>query len=1638
MIVATEEMHKYFQSMESELKVCHQLAAKARSLNFDPEPIVSIKLAKNMAERVEALISIVAPQMIGSGVTKRIIELEKKYGNLDWRVALCIAHEVALQKFCKFSTKKEALEIGIRTGFAYQTGGIVAAPLEGFIELKIKKTNNGEEYLAPCYAGPIRGAGGTAAAFSLMIVDYIRFKMGYAKYDPSDAEINRFKTEIFDYNDRVTNLQYLPSPEEVGFLMKRLPIEIEGDPTEKIEVSNYKDLPRVETNRIRGGVCLVLAEGLSQKAPKLWKRLDKWGVEFGFEWEFLGEFLKIQKEIKAKRKSGTKATGRISPNYTFIADLVAGRPVITHPMTKGGLRLRYGRSRVSGFSAACIHPASTYMLKKYIAVGTQLKIERPGKAAAVTPCDSISGPIVKLDDGSVVYVETLDEAKKYLSNVKEILFLGDILINYGDFSENGHILVPCGYNEEWWLRDIEKRSVDLFGTIDFDKIASLIGLDVDKIELIFKDPIKNKISVNDALILSHKLNVPLHPFYTFHWNHITFDKLNYLSISWKNVKKVEEDGVEFIRAVLKNNDELKRIFEDIGCPHQLVNHEFIVFNRHITAVLDFILGKYDHNLINEEKTIVENISILSGIRIKDKSGTFIGARMGRPEKAKMRKMTGSPQVLFPVGDEGGRTRSFQAALDEGKVTGDFVLQYCADCKKETIYKSCEDCGKETRQLYYCRRCGVSERDKCQKCNGVNLNAYMRKEIDIKHFFKKAVELFNERMYPDLIKGVRGTSNKDHIPEHLVKGIIRAKHDIYVNKDGTIRFDMSELPITHFKPNEIGTSIEKLNELGYNKDIYGKNLICTDQIVELKPQDLILPGATDGMEEPASSILFRVANFIDELLMKLYKMEPYYKLNHIKDLVGHLVIGLAPHISAGMVGRIVGFSKTQGMFAHPMYHAALRRDCFGSDTFIPLYYGGSWHIKQIGEFVDCLCPMDVVDDYGTKEIKTNDIETYGEFGIVKVNNFTKHTPQDFIKIKTKLGRTLKLTKNHKQIIFKRDKQLIKQAKDLCIGDIIGIPYSIQIPKRSIKKLDLLHYLHNEDWVMVRNVNSTFSDVKKYALSYFSKKNYDNYVRRDSYPIKFIYSLYSKGLIKDISSFNLAGKRDNVVIPIYIPITKEFLQIIGLYIAEGYSRKVSGRLYQVYIAAENNDVRYFIKKAMSDLFGLSVTEKKKDRLTYSSRILYHLFTSILNCGSSAYEKRIPSLFLNLSNEQMGHMLSGYFEGDGSVSSTDLRITFDTVSKGLLRDMDFVFGQMGIFVKNYTYTSIPSKKLCEFYKRKGREIPKFTITKGIIQSVFVDKFSKYIYFISTRKKDILDNLLKSRKAVKIHQDYTETMMFDMIVGIEEASAEINYCLNAEGNKIIANSILTKQCDGDEASVSLLMDGFLNFSSQYLPDTRGAKTMDAPLVLTSIINPAEVDDQVHGIDIVWQYPLELYEAAEQFKNPWEVKIEQVKDRLGSEYQYEKFGFTHNTSDINSGVLVSAYKALPSMAEKLSGQMEIAKMIRAVDEDNVADMVITKHFLKDLKGNLRKFSQQQFRCVKCNEKFRRPPLKGYCVKCSGKIIFTISEGSVIKYLESSLNLARDFKVPLHTKQTLDLLKDRIDSVFGKEKEKQEGLGKWF
>ena len=1633
-------MKTYFNRINAGVKSCYDVAQDIKDLGIDPDK-TCIPLAKNMAERVEGLISVIMPQIKNSGVVERIGDLEKQHGVQDWRISMQIALEVAQEKFCKFKDKREAMETGMRVGLAYITNGVVSSPLEGFVKLEIRKRKDGKEYFALFFSGPIRSAGTTATCVFAAVCDYIRVNMGYEPYDPSEIEVKRMVTELYDFHERVTNLQYLPSEQEISFMVSHLPLQIDGDPSEKFEVSNYKDLPRIETNRLRNGVCLVIGEGLTQKGKKFWTKFSKWCKDFNMEhWIFMEEFVKLQSEIKSKlAKAKTTSEAKVSPDGTYLKDLVGGRPIFAYPLANGGFRLRYGRCRTSGFSSDAIHPATMVVLDEFLAIGSQLRTERPGKSTTLSACDYMEGPIVKLKDGTVIYLESAEQAKSVLKNIQEIIYLGDILINYGDFLNRGHTLLPAGFCEEWWILYLKKYLNESNYKVN---------------EELLENPIKYKIPVEDAVKISLDTKIPFHPRYTYHWKNIRFDQFK-MFLDWIVKSVVNHEKGKVVKIILPYEEEPKRIMELLGIPHKAIGKEYVILEKNEAFALAFQLG-FNESMTNFARfqEVIEGLPLeivnrLCPVIVKDKSGYFIGARMGRPEKAKMRKMTGDPHGLFSIGKEGGRLRSIQSALEIGKVKADYPVYFCNSCAAETIYPICDQCGSKTTKKHYCINC-----DKLidgEKCGDHKVASFKKQEIDISRYFRSAMKLAGLLNAPKLIKGIRGSSNKDATPEHLLKMILRAKNNIFVNKEGTTRYDMSEMTITHFKPKEIGTSIEKLKEIGYEKDIYGKELTEINQILELRCQDVILPGIEDGTDEPASKVFFRIALFIDELLVNLYKKEPFYKLKTEYDIVGHLGIALSPHTSAGIVVRIIGFSKTQGFLAHPLLHSIMRRDCLAYETRLPIFDGKKWSFTEIGKVVEKLNPIKKVDLFGTKAVKVKGYKTLGFdseskcIKEVKIIDFTKHIKSKILKITLEDGRIIRTTKDHKFCVNENGKITKKFAADFKISDEVLISPNIGLTEKNIQSLNLFDIFKGRSDVMVKGISNQIQKIveqlgsrsRTRQLLHVNKSLLDNSLLRDSFSLDFVERI-SQFYKLDLSKAKLFAKWDNVLIEPIINLDKNLLWLIGLYIAEGFSRKkiIGKGYYQVDFAASEKEIRGKIVNICFRYFGLKPSYINKERVTFSSRLLYELFMNHLQCGSNAQEKRVPSLIFTLPKDKLGYFLTGYFDGDGSVSLTDARVTCDSISDELIFGLELCLAQFGIYTRRYYYKKEPGPKVREFYIKKQRKIPKFGITKLIFTSTYVTTFFREIGFGLKRKQKILEEVVKKTRPYGMKIKHNDMYVYPKIISIEEDGEEETYCLNVEGHKIIPNNIMTYQCDGDEAGVMLLMDALLNFSRQFLPNRRGV-TQDAPLVLTSNLIPSEVDDMVFDMDVAWDYPLEFYEAAEQFKKPYEVKIERYGDNLNKPKQYEGLGFTHHTTDINEGVRVSAYKTIPSMGEKVAKQMALAEKIRAVDESDVARLLIERHFLRDIKGCLRKYSQQQLRCVNCNEILRRVPLAGKCPKCGGKIIFTIPEGSVVKYLDYSLQLAKNYKLSPYLNQTLAILKDRIDSVFGVDPEKQVCLGNW-
>jgi DNA polymerase II large subunit len=894
-------MRSYFEGLHAETMRCYAIAKQARRKGKDPLLEVEIPPAEDLAARVEA-------QVGPPGVARRIRELSAQLGFgsrevVSLQVAAEVAKEVAAQ-----GGKERALDQAVRTGLSILTEGVLVAPLEGIAQVKVGANLDGTDYVDLFFAGPIRAAGGTAQAMSVLIADLVRRQLGIGTFVATDGEVERYKEEIAAYKVEA-HLQYNPTGAEIELIARNCPVCINGEGTEREEVTGNRDLPRVETNQLRGGACLVMAEGMILKAPKVLKHVEKLKLE---GWDFLNQFLKKGKGDEAQHD----ADGRplIAPKNQYVKDLIAGRPVFGHPSRPGAFRLRYGRARTSGLAANAFHPATMAILDDFLATGTQLKVERPGKGTLATSCDQLEGPTALLKTGSLVRFTSMAQVRELRPAIAEIVDLGEILIPFGEFAENNANLPQSSWCREWWLLEHEKA----LGAMP---AVAREGL-----------PDVGQMDGPTMVRLAEATGVALHPDATLLWHDLDLLQIRALG-EWVKAKGAWADGTLWLPA---SEPEPKDLLIRLLATHKVEGERLRIEPLLAYPLLrclgldadgDKVVDTPRRRILYDPcqpdlPTRFPTVALatrLAGFPVMPKAPCRIGGRMGRPEKADARKMKPPPHGLFPLGPAGGIQRLVREGAEQGTIQVEVGERLCQACGKRAWRTFCE-CGGHTAPKPRPPKAQGFQGEK--PLTDVNLRAELERA-------KQALKL--DRL-PETIKGVLGVINADKVPEPLEKALLRARHDIYTFKDGTVRFDMIDVPLTHFRPKEVGLAVARAIELGYTHDMDGQPLERDDQLLELRVQDLVL-------NDSCGDYLLRTAKYLDELLERFYGLKPYYNAQTRKDLIGHLTIGLAPHTSGGVLSRIIGYTRAQCHFAHPYFHAAKRRNCDGDEDAVMLLMDG---------------------------------------------------------------------------------------------------------------------------------------------------------------------------------------------------------------------------------------------------------------------------------------------------------------------------------------------------------------------------------------------------------------------------------------------------------------------------------------------------------------------------------------------------------------------------------------------------------------------------------------------------------------------------------------------------------------------------
>ena len=903
-VKGSPDVLEYLAGIQKEVYGQYDLANKLKATGVDTSTKVEMTPAVDLADRAETLINL-------PGLAKRYREvIAKKPDRMETYFQLF--KEIMEQKWCKIPDDQKRLEIGIKACLLIQTEGVVVAPLDGLPKIEINENPDGSKYVDIFFAGPIRAAGGSSTVIPLILGDYGRQILGLDKYKPTKDEVERYVEEISIYQNEIVARQYKIPDHEIRLIVENCPVCVNGTPTEIVEVSVHRDLKRIPTNRVRGGVGLVISEGLALKALWVMQKAKKYA---GLDWSFLEAIVKVEKK---------QDKIEIKPNSKILDGLAAGRPIVAYPSRQGGFRLRYGRGRNTGIMAKAINPATMYILDEFLAVGTHGKVERPGKATQFFPCDIIDGPIIRLKDGTVRKVNDVKTALELRPMLEKILYIGDLLVAYGDFRKSAHPLIPPGYVEEWWKLELKKVA---------DKKTKISDETLNKI---YDDPYH--VKEIEALDISSAFNVPLCPTYIHYYGALNIKELKLLHNFLLSGEIIKEKEI-ITKIILEKDPEQKILLERIGLPHKIENKKIVIEEFANSFAKTFALVSKKQST---KENVLEYLSEISGMVIKDKAGSFIGARMGRPEQAKPRQMKGNPHVLFPIGLKGGNIKSINKAIDDhlnesGKVKVE-IAEYINKETKEKSFLAWDDQTKTRNVLLkFCRTCQESfNDDMCPKC-GKEMRLSGEHEVPLRDLVLKSKKNMSLPL-PDLVKGVEKMISNAKEVEPLEKGILRARHGVHIFRDGTSRFELLNATMTHFKPKEINLTIQKVKELGYKKDYKGKEITDLEQLIEIFPQDIVV-------NETCGDWMLKVSRFIDDEIKYFYKAEPFYNAKTKEDLIGTLLLGLAPHTSAAVTSRVIGYTKARLGFGHPYWVCAKRRNVDGDQDSVMMLMDGLLNFSQ---------------------------------------------------------------------------------------------------------------------------------------------------------------------------------------------------------------------------------------------------------------------------------------------------------------------------------------------------------------------------------------------------------------------------------------------------------------------------------------------------------------------------------------------------------------------------------------------------------------------------------------------------------------------------------------------------------------------
>ena len=464
-----------------------------------------------------------------------------------------------------------------------------------------------------------------------------------------------------------------------------------------------------------------------------------------------------------------------------------------------------------------------------------------------------------------------------------------------------------------------------------------------------------------------------------------------------------------------------------------------------------------------------------------------------------------------------------------------------------------------------------------------------------------------------------------------------------------------------------------------------------------------------------------------------------------------------------------------------------------------------HWITIGDFCEKFAQGEdsVTKDIEKENIYTLSFDTELNKSVWKlIKKVFKRQTQKILKVKTAKGRTLKMTEDHLALIHEDKEIKTKFAKDLKPGDRIPVSTEWTSPELAESQLDLIKLLGNKRddiWVCYEFEDSLMPSVMLEMRGLVTTATARHkYREKGRYPLKAYLELEKKfNLDRRNAKLRLRSGKANEI-PVIIDIDKKFARLLGYYLAEGCTSQNGTTDKIIWVFGKSKSDAEYVEDLCQILdeyeIRYSVRENESTKSIWlSSWFLGVLFREILNIGSNAYNKSIPKIIENQSEEIIDELLKGLFRGDGSLiyypKNSNQKMTWATVSETLFEQVLTQLQSREIVPSIHT----KPKRKAIIEGRKVQCQKAFYLEIGNYQSLKKIK----TWFSESKNEKLQNDLEKVEGSIYSFPRYKQKIGFATvkIISIEEIQENVSvYDVEVEDthNFVTTGGIITHNCFG------------------------------------------------------------------------------------------------------------------------------------------------------------------------------------------------------------------------------------------------------